>query len=429
VAVASPDRPRLAIHALGCRVNQAEADALAAAVGDACELVAAGERADVVVVNTCTVTGDAARAARQAIRRAARDAPGARIVAAGCHAELCAGELATLPGVAVVVGARDGEGLAHVVRDVIATCVDEPAERSGAAPFPAGMVPPPEVELRRRARPILKVQDGCSARCSYCIVPRARGPGRSLRVADAVRRIRELAAGSAEVVLAGVHLGAYGRDLTPRASLGDLLDAAARDAGAHRLRLSSVEPHELPELRDRAQLCAHVHLPAQSGSDRILRAMRRPYRARDVVRAAERAAGAMPGACLGLDLIAGFPGETDEDHRATVGLVEALPVAYLHVFPFSPRPGTDAARLAAPPRELARARAAELRALGARRWTAFLDGLMGRDLEAVVERVEGGLARGTTREYAPVAGGGGGGRVTSREGERLAGVRAPADLV
>jgi threonylcarbamoyladenosine tRNA methylthiotransferase MtaB len=210
-----------------------------------------------------------------------------------------------------------------------------------------------------------------------------------------------------ELVLAGVHLGGWGEDLSPRRSLADLLRAAAASRAVHRIRLSSVEPLDLPvELLGEeagAALCEHFHLPLQSGSDRILAAMGRPYRAAGYARVVEAVLRARPGAAIGADVMTGFPGETEADHRATLALLAGLPVASLHVFPFSPRPGTAAAAMPGrPPHAEVERRAAELRAWAARSRAAFLDGLRGRELEVVVERVRGSIAHGTSREYAPV---------------------------
>ncbi|WP_242338064.1 MiaB/RimO family radical SAM methylthiotransferase [Anaeromyxobacter sp. SG66] len=413
-ASSEPLRPRVAIIALGCRVSRADADALASALGDGLSVARAGERADVVVVNTCTITADADAAARQAIRRAARDHPGAAIVAAGCYAQVRPEVLAALPGVAAVIGARSQAEVAGTVARLVArgpgaVAPGAPGERVGeaAAALAAEWGNAPLVRARH-TRPFVKIQDGCDARCSYCVVPLARGGSRSLPLDEALRRLALVGARNPELVLTGVHLGAYGRDLSPRSSLAELVRAAVHGGLAARLRLSSIEPLEVPQelLADpevTPSLCAHLHLPLQSGSDRVLAAMRRPYRADGYRRAVLEAAARLPGACLGADVLTGFPGETDADHRATVALVEALPLAYLHVFPFSPRPGTDAAALpGAAPAAVARARARELIALSDRRWRAFLGGLRGRELEVVVERVEDGVARGTSREYATV---------------------------
>ena len=403
---ASPPRPRLAVVALGCRVSRADADAVAGALCSSFELARAGEPADFVVVNTCAITSDAEATSRQALRRAARDHPGAAIVAAGCCAELRPDELAALPGVSAVVGARRQGAVAGVLARLRAGATGPDAVR-GAAAVPAGWGGATGAPAHH-TRPFLKVQDGCDQRCAYCVVPDARGPSRSLPFDEALRRMAQLGARHAEVVLTGVHLGAFGRDLAPRRSLAELVAAAARSGAVRRLRLSSVEPDELPValLRDpdvAAVLCPHLHLPLQSGAPRVLAAMGRPYgpgRFREVV---EEVAAAVPGACLGTDLLVGFPGETEADHRATVSLVGALPLAYLHVFPFSPRPGTPAAGLPGRvPAPVVRERAAELAALSALRWRGFVAALRGREVEVVVERVEGGTARGTARERVRV---------------------------
>lgn len=397
-------RSRVALVALGCRVNRADVDALAAELGPSFELARDGEPADFVVVNTCSITSDAESAARQALRRAARDHPGAHLVAAGCYAELRPRELAALPAVSAVVGARRQGAVAEVLARLQS---GEPAcaGDSGRAADAWGRA---TAAPARHTRPFLKVQDGCDQRCAYCVVPDARGPSRSLPFDEALRRVALLGARHPEVVLTGVHLGAYGRDLSPRTSLEDLVLAIARGGLVGRLRLSSVEPNELPRgvLRDPAAaavLCPHLHLPLQSGVPRLLAEMGRPYRPdlfRDVVL---EAAQVLPGACLGTDLLVGFPGETDEDHRVTVALVEALPLAYLHVFPFSPRPGTRAAELPGRvPGGVVRERVRELLAVSERKWKGHLAAQAGRELEVVVERSDGGLARGTSRQWVTV---------------------------
>ena len=426
-------RPRVAVMALGCRVNRADVDALAAELGGAFELAPDGEPADFVVVNTCSITSDAESAARQAIRRAAREHPGAQVVAAGCYAELRPDELAALPSVAAVIGARRQGAVAGALARLAARDLRVPeavAAGWGAAPSAPA----------RHTRPFLKVQDGCDQRCAYCVIPSARGPSRSLPFDEVLRRLTQLGERHPEVVLTGVHLGAFGRDLSPRRSLEELVQATARARAVGRLRLSSVEPNELPRaiLRDpdvAGLLCPHFHLPLQSGAARVLATMGRPY-APDLFRAVvEDVAAAMPGACLGTDVLVGFPGETEEEHRATVALVEALPLAYLHVFPFSPRPGTPASDLPGrvPPAAV-RERTRELLAVSDRKWRAFLAAQAGHEVEAVVERIGGGLARGTTREWVtvqwPAAGEVRGAvvrvRVEASDGAECFGVRASA---
>lgn len=426
---------RVALLGLGCRVNRADLDALATQLGEGFELVPPGAPADVVVVNTCTVTSDADSTARQAIRRAAREHPGARIVATGCYAEVAPGEVEALPGVTVVIGARAQGALPGVLARLRAGD-DGPAAVRGALAAARAWGPPP-LELHGHTRPFLKLQDGCDGHCSYCVVPLARGASRSRPFDEALAQLVALGARHREVVVTGVHLGAYGRDLEPRRSLAELLrEAVARGLG--RIRLSSIEPLEFPsdlllEPGPANALCEHFHLPLQSGSDRVLAAMRRPYRAQAYRDAILELDALVPGACLGADVLVGFPGETDADHAATRALVESLPLAYLHVFPFSPRPGTDAAAMGpAVPPPVVDARAAELRGFSDRRWRAYLAGLAGRELEVIVERVEGGLARGTSRQYAsvrwPSAGEKRGAlsrvRVEASDGHELFGIRA-----
>ncbi len=422
--------------ALGCRVNRADSDALAAGLGDAFEIAREGERADFVVVNTCAITGDAESAARQALRRAVRDHPGAKVVAAGCHAELRPDELREIPGVAAVVGAKAQASLPGLLSLLLGGASPEEAAREAVRDAPAWTAPP--VTPARHTRPFLKVQDGCDQRCAFCVVPLARGPSRSLPLDEALRALALLGERHREVVLTGVHVGAWGRDLAPPRGLAELVREAAGRRLVHRLRISSVEPDEFPAwiLREPGTaggLCDHFHLPLQSGSDRILAAMRRPHRADVFARRVEEIAGLLPGACLGTDVISGFPGETEEDHRATVALVEALPLAYLHVFPFSPRRGTPAAGMeGAVPISVVRERVRELLSVSDRKWRAFLAAQAGRELEVVVERVEGGVARGTSRRWAavrwPSAGEPRGSlaavRVEGSDGAELFGVRA-----
>ncbi len=400
-------RPRLAVVALGCRVNRADADATASGLGGEVELVGPAEPADLVLVNTCAVTGDAEAASRQAVRRAARERPGARIVVAGCAAGLAPEAWRALPGVAGLAGPRDPRAAADLLRGLAAAAGPAgplPLARPGAGPAPR----PPHLHAGQHARPVLKVQDGCDQACAYCVVPLARGGSRSVPFEEAVARLLDLGARHAEVVLTGVHLGGYGRDLRPARSLEALVVEAAARGLAARVRLSSVEPGEFPlALLRRPEtaglLCEHAHLPVQSGSPAVLDAMGRPGGAEAFARVVREVAVLRPGAAIGTDLLVGFPGETEADHRATVALCEALPLAYLHVFPYSARPGTRAAALPgqlAP--EVIRARSRDLLDLSARRWRAFLAAQVGRALEPVVERVEGGLARGTARNHVTV---------------------------
>lgn len=395
----------VAIVSSGCRVNKSDADALLAALPPTLRLASPDESPDFVVVDTCTVTNDADQTARQAIRRLAREHPRAAIVATGCYAEVDPGALASLPGVAAVLGGRRKDALPLLLEQLGAG-----APAADALPRALATAPcftPPVESLAGHTRAFLKVQDGCDARCSFCLIPKARGPARSLPFEEALRRIAHAGAHHAEVVLAGVHLGQFGRlgKAGPRGQrLEDLVRTACQRGLAHRLRLSSVEPLEFPlGAIGEPRLCDHFHVPLQSGSPRILAAMRRRYRAAKYRELLLAMASARPGACLGADVMVGFPGETDEDHAATMRLVESLPLAYLHVFTFSPRRGTDAALL--PGRvhgRIARARAAELLAFSERRWREHLGRQLNEVAEVVVERVQDGQCRGTARRYFTV---------------------------
>ena len=395
----------VAVVALGCRVGRADAGSVLSGLSPGFRAASPGEAADWVVVSTCSVTADAAASSRQAVRRAARQHPGARIVVAGCHASQEATLLAALPGVAAVVEPADHPALPTVLASL------RSGAGAGEAIVAARRTAPPWSASPRpgagAARPVLKVQDGCDDRCAYCAVPMARGASRSLPLEECLSRISAHGLGRSEVVLSGVHLGAWGRDLSPRLRLADLVRAAAARRAVGRIRLSSIEPMEFPVglLGEDAGaiLCEHFHLPLQSGSDRMLASMGRPYTASGYAHVVGGVARSRPGAAIGADVMAGFPGESEEDHRATLALLSSLPLAYLHVFAFSPRPGTRAAAMdGRPPSEVAERRAGELRELGASRWSAFQEGLRGRELEVVVERIHGLEASGTSREYATV---------------------------
>jgi len=415
---------RVAVVALGCRVGRTDAASISSALGPDFRAAAAGEGADWVVVATCAVTADAAASSRKAVRRAAREHPGARILVAGCDAAFESAILAGLPGVAAVVGPLEHASIPGVMARLRAGEASGSALATARAEAPCWDAPPDAVS--GPARPVLKIQDGCDAGCAYCAVPIARGASRSLGFEESLARIADVGRVRPEVVLAGVHLGAWGADLSPPRDLAALLRAVAVGRGVGRVRLSSIEPLDLPlpllEEEAGSVLCEHFHLPLQSGSDRVLAAMGRPYRATGYARVVDRVLRARPGAAVGADVLVGFPGEAEADHRATLALLEGLPVAYLHVFPFSPRPGTTAASMPdrVPEPEVKR-RTAELREWAARRRDAFLAGLARRDLEVVVERVQDGVATGTSREYArvrfPARGASRGDRVTVRCGD------------
>lgn len=394
---------RISVLTLGCKVNQFESGALEEALeARGHRLVPFGEPADAVVVNTCTVTHRSDRDARALIRRAQRANPGARIVATGCLAQVAPETLRAL-GVAAVVGTAEKGTIPDLLEaGAGGVFVGDVAGASALEPVALR-------RLRGRTRPFFKVQDGCDAFCAYCIVPHARGPSRSLPPGDVRAGLSQLAgAGHREVVLTGVHLGLWGRDLTPPRPFGELLDEAEA-CGVPRVRLSSLEPREVTaevvaRLAGSAVLCPHLHVPLQSGSDRILRAMGRPYTAAEFRATVERAAEAVEDLCVGLDVIVGFPGEDEAAFRETLDLLGSVPFAYLHVFPFSARRGTRAWDLPdRVPEPAVKERAAALRALSRERREGFAQRFVGRTLPVLAEGdPEGGVLRGTTRNYLSV---------------------------
>ncbi len=415
----------LAVQTFGCKANQYDGERILqalASVGWHTAEEGMGT-AEVVVVNTCTVTARADAEARRAIRRLHREAPGRRVVVVGCSAALHAARYLAMPEVDAVVPGHDLEA---VVRAVGAGSADAPVSSSTLVQLEGA-------PLRRRVagtRGWLRIQDGCDRKCSFCATRLARGSSRSRSVEAVVREARALALDHPELVLTGIHIGHWGRDLIPVAppTLATLvrgLASARPDAGPNaatgpRLRLGSIEATEVDDgllsalLDPTARLAPHLHMPLQSGSDRILRAMRRWHTRDDYRRRTLEIAEALtargpttltggPVLGLGADLITGFPGETDADHRDTVRLVEELPFTYLHVFPFSPREGTPAAELAREhpvPQRVAAERARELRELGQAKGEAYLASRVRARVEVVVERERpDGTALGLTEDY------------------------------
>ena len=345
----------VALLSLGCRVGRADTGSIAAGLPPGFREAAPGESPAWVVVSTCSVTSDAAASSRQAVRRAGREHPGARILVAGCHAPGEEAGFAAMPGVAAVVGPGDHAALPALLERLRAG--EAPPEALARARRSApGWVASPRPGTGP-ARPVLKIQDGCDCSCAYCAVPLFRGGSRSLPLQDCLDRIAAHGAVRPEVVLSGVHLGGWGRDLTPRRSLADLVRAAAAAPVVHRLRLSSIEPLELPvELLSEeagALLCEHFHLPMQSGSDRVLASMGRPYRAADFARVVESVVRARPGAAIGADVMAGVPGRGEKGKTWTEAMGSDESSAIVDRWSSSVSPGKPAitsAPMAAPGR-------------------------------------------------------------------------------
>lgn len=377
---------RVALLTHGCRCNQAETDALAQ------QLVAHGHRivdtpqeAEAAVLNSCTITAAADADARRRLRTLRRDFPGLRLVATGCWATAQPAEAERLAD--LVVGNDDKDALPLRLEQTAAFVPASALVRRA----PGRLVAAPPVV---RARALLKIQDGCNYRCAFCIVPSVRGASRSVPLSEVARQLEGLvAAGVPEVVLTGIHLGTWGRDLRPRLSLCSLVEALLPRLGPARLRLSSIDPHEVDDalldlfVAHPDRLCRHLHLPVQSVDEGVLRRMRRGHDAAAFIDVVQRATARVPGLAIGTDVIVGFPGEDEAAFERTRARLSSLPMAYLHVFPYSERQGTAAAMMAgAIPRAVRAARCRTLRAVSDRAAADFRRALAGTPADVVVHR-------------------------------------------
>jgi threonylcarbamoyladenosine tRNA methylthiotransferase MtaB len=383
---------RIHIETLGCRLNQSESDRIArefAAIGH--EVVAEAQLADLQIVNTCAVTHKATRESRQAARAGRRSAPGALMVVTGCASQIEPEFFASLDGPALVTGHADKERLVQLL-----------IER--------GIVPPPDATQNEafplphtRTRAFVKIQDGCGNKCAYCVSRLARGDERSRPIAAIVREINRLAQeGFREVVLTGLHAASYGRDLDT--SLPALVRAILAQSPVPRLRLSSLEPwgatDELLDLWSDARLCRHMHLPLQAGSDRTLRRMRRGYNTRQFAARIAAARQRVPGIGLSTDIIAGFPGETDADFDESLRFAAAMRFSQAHIFPFSPRAGTEAAAMSEQvPHAVKQARSHALKQAADETTLAYRDALLGQTLDVLWEDERDGVWSGLTDNY------------------------------
>ncbi len=369
---------KYAVVTFGCRVNQADSFEFEEGLRARGAEPSAPETADLVVVNTCTVTGAADQGARQTIRRIARANPASRIVVTGCYATRTPDDLDRLPNVVRLVTNADKPSLLQALEETFPlTTAARFADGDGAC---GGIAPG---AMGRTAYP-LRVQTGCDETCAYCIIPSTRGASRSRPLDEVLREVERLGeAGYKELWVVGVHLGSYGRDLPARSSLLDLLRALDSSRGDVTFRLSSLEPMDCPDalidlVAGSGRFAPHVHLPLQHGSDRMLDAMRRPYTFAAYRSLVTRVRERMPHACIGSDVIVGFPGETDFDADETAERLAHLPLTTVHVFPYSDRPGTDATRFTpkvAP--SVASARARRLRDIGRVLGEAFLRSMRG----------------------------------------------------
>ncbi len=384
---------RFFVQNFGCRATQADGAALESLLaGKGLEASAERAAADLVVLNTCTVTSSADDDVRQTIRRVHRENPAARILVTGCYAQRAPEELAAMPGVEWVVGNSHKTQIADLVT---------------AAPYHGNILvgdifaqqeflsAPVEDAAGDRTRPNLKIQDGCNNRCSFCIIPFVRGRSRSAPADQVIAQVRALAARYREVVLSGINLGRWGREPGSKMRLADLIRRLLAETEVERLRLSSVEPMDFSDdllhlMADSPRIAKHVHAPLQSGCDRTLRRMHRKYRPRHYADRVSKARAWMPDAAIGADVMVGFPGETEAEFEESRAFMAAMPFTYLHVFTYSERPGTPAAESAQQvPMPVRKQRNRILRELAAAKNLAFRQSMVGRTLSAVTLHDEG----------------------------------------
>ncbi len=421
--------PTFYIEQFGCRATQADGAALEVQLLQRGYTPAPKAAADIVVVNTCTVTAAADAQARDSIRKISAQNHAARVIVTGCYAQRAPEEVANLPGVAWVVGNSHKPELPAIIENLSIA----PASKDFVPVFSLRL---PSIALRRppaqiltgeferkplsnspvfnaegnHTRPTLKIQDGCDSRCAYCVIPQVRGKSRSLPPETVLQQVNQLCdSGVKEIVLSGINIGTYGRDLSPRVTFQALLRRILNETLLERLRVSSIEPMDVTSdliefFAANDRMAPHFHMPLQSGSDRILAAMHRWYRAEHYARRAHLIHEHLPHAAIGADVIAGFPNESDEDHCTTLAFIECLPLTYLHVFSFSKRPGTQAAALANEvPAGVIKNRARELRALGQKKSAAFRKEQIGSELRVLTLRSANLSADDESRhETAPV---------------------------
>ena len=394
---------------LGCKVNQFESAGLTAQLETAGYIIVpSNQPSDLTVINTCTVTHKADVEVRSLIRRAHRQNPLGRTVVTGCLAQTRPEEVASLPGVVLVLGQEQKHDFLQYLGDLSAGGKSQVISTTCAQLRSIDSFGYPQFD---RTRAFFRIQDGCSAFCSYCIVPKARGPSRSLPLGVIETGVRHyLEAGYKEIVLTGIHLGAWGADLLPPTDLSSLVRRLSATDGP-RLRLTSIEPNEVSleiigYFRQGGRVCPHAHLPLQSGADKILALMKRPYRSglfREIV---ENLTAGKGDICVGADILVGFPGETDQDFAQTVELLSGLSISYLHVFPFSIRPGTVAANLdgQVPVRDKKK-RVAHLRHLSLKKRGKFVEACLGQIRPTLIENTRDkstGMVRGITDNYITV---------------------------
>jgi threonylcarbamoyladenosine tRNA methylthiotransferase MtaB len=405
--------PKFRITTLGCKVNQCESDVIVEQL-NSCDwsLALENEPSEICIINTCTVTQKASMQSRQAVRQAIRRNPSARIVVTGCYAQTEPEAIEKILGVDDIIGNADKHLICEMIRRNTNTALDQPLTICKDMQPEIDSEFLPDGVADGRTRPFLKIQDGCNAFCTYCVVPYARGPSNSMPVENVLAGIQAFSNnGYREIVLTGIHLGHYGNDLIPQTCLSELLNRIDQLNLIPRVRLSSIEPLELADaiinlVAGSNRFCRHFHIPLQSGDDGILQKMKRPYTAKDFRELVTKIHDQLPDAAIGVDTLIGFPGETEAAFENTYALVKQLPVSYLHVFPFSSRPGTVAAKypnkISA---EVVKDRCERMRLLGNSKRADFYAQFIGQKMNVLVETTRHrptGLLKGLTSNYIPI---------------------------
>jgi len=400
-------RRKVALHTLGCKLNYAETSVIGNTfLKNGFEITDFDSPADVYVINTCTVTENTEKECRQIIRRALRHNPSGFVIVTGCYAQLRPDEIQKIEGVDLILGTKEKFEIFNFVenfekRNLACIHVSTFEELNT---FNAAFTPLAE----DRTRAFLKIQDGCDYKCGFCTIPKARGLSRSEPVEDALNQLRFLVeSGYKEIVLTGVNVGDYGSKIGT--SLLELLKMMIKVEGDFRIRISSIEPNLLSDeiielIAENEKLCDHFHVPLQSGSDKILRKMQRRYLSEFYAERIEKIKKLIPHAGIGVDVIVGFPGETNEDYKATYDLILNLPVSYLHVFTYSERPGTLAEKLPDQvPKNIRKQRTNNLRLLGARKKFIFYSEMIGTNHRVLFEhKDDNGTYKGFTSNYIRV---------------------------
>jgi len=400
------------ITTLGCKVNHCESESIIQILKESgWTSVPLGKNAGFCIINTCTVTRKAAMQSRQAVRHAIRSNPRARIIVTGCYAQTEPDEIKKIKGVHYIIGHAGKHKIPEIItstekKDFVfpVTIYNDIINEKTFKQMP--------VALGERTRPFLKIQDGCNAFCTYCIVPYARGRSRSMPLKNILNNIiRIKKSGYREVVLSGIHLGRYGLDLSPQTNLTELIKHINKSRAIERVRLSSIEPLELTEaiiktVAESDIFCRHFHIPLQSGDDSILKKMRRPYTRSMFRKLLYRIHELIPDAAIGVDTIIGFPGETEEAFENTYNLIEELPATYLHVFPFSSRKGTPASNFPDKvPSKIIKERCKTMRDLGNIKKKEFYKKNIGKKVEVLIEAKRDkatGFLKGMTLNYLPI---------------------------